>query len=200
MPKKSKQPQTNPLRVPHVSNKKSLAHLLLRSGQTCEPLYQAFFTTAVQNVDRVCNLADAHKVAYKRLDTLPLGHPEYAVLNARVTKLGQELLNVKESLRRDLAELAVYRAEDKARHGEGLPPKEYRMRGLLVAEAGVEPYSTIATSPEEAVIHFMGACAQNARGESMYYVETVGDPKAPMILVRGRWHDGEPAAYISGEA
>lgn len=202
MSKKSKQPQTNPLRVPHVSNKKSLAHLLLRSGQTCEPIYQAFYTTAVQNVDRVCNLTESLNTANRRLDQLPVGDPVYGALSANVAALGMELLQVKRALQRDLAELTVYRAEDKKRHGEGLRPNEYRVRGAPVrAYSTGETYSTIATSPEEAVTCFiqLWLSPTDRQGLTTYYVDTVGDARAPTLVVQGFWHEGEPTAYITGE-
>lgn len=129
MATKPKSTWTSPLRTPHVSNKKSLAHLTHRSGQLHEPVYQAFYTTAVQNVDRAHNLARAHDAQLRRLGALPLEDPNYKELNEHVKKLGMEWLEVNDALRRDLAELAVYRAEDKKRHGEGLPGKGYRVTG-----------------------------------------------------------------------
>lgn len=201
MAKKSKSPWTSPLRVPHVSNKKSLAHLTHKSNQAHEPVYQAFYTTAVQNVDRLHNLVHSHDAQLRRLDSLPLGDPDYAGLTAHVKALGMELLEVKDALRRDLAELAVYRAEDKKRYGEGLPGKEYRVTGL-----GVEGvYTQLATSPEEVVINYLDVFEahgllkvppQGPRGT--YYVETVGDNQAPIYIVQGARHAGYYAAYISG--
>lgn len=200
MTSKSKPTLTKPLRVPHVSNKRSLAHLTSRSGQVHEPVYGAFYTTPVQNVDRVCNLAHSHDVAHQRLVKMPAEDPDYAALTEHVTRIGQELLEVKESLRRDLAELAVYRAEDKSRYGEGLPLREYVVKGQCVKDLKMESYSVVATSPEAAVLSFVESFARNPSDSFCYYVETKGEPHVPVLLVQGLWHHGEPAAYVSGYA